>query len=219
MIGRHGSPFGRVAVTSAPAAEPVTTAQAKSWLRVSGSDDDTLIDAIVASARRWVEEYCGIRLITQTVTQTIDDWPGSAQSRAEAITVDQAKSGALQWVELLASPVQSISSVKTYDDSDNEATWGSGNYRLSAAADGDRARLVPVGSASWPSATRNSDGVVIEYVAGFGDAGSDVPADITLALRLLIAGMYENRGDLSGVSDAVIGAAQRQLAPYRVMGI
>lgn len=190
--------FGRLAVTVAPAAEPITRSEAKAWLRIEDATtaDDALIDDLITAARQWVEQYLERKLVTQTVTQTLDDWPdrreadtGSQQARISDVT-----ESALPWVELLTSPVQSVSSVVTYDDSDNAATWNAANYRLSVS--GDRARIAPVGGNAWPVATRDTDAVVITYVAGYGDA-TDVPFPIRLAIKQLVLHWYENREALN----------------------
>lgn len=207
---------GRVEVTTAPAAEPVSTATAKEWIRLESgvTADDTLIDGLVTAARVWVERYIQRKLITQTIRQTLDDWPNASQTRdlPREGRISDAISGDAAYVELLASPVQSITSVTTYNDSDTATTWSSSNYRLSAS--GDRARIVPVGSASWPTATRNSDGVEIVYQAGYGDAASDVPEAIVTAVKFLVAHWYENRGDMEATKAPEM--VKMLLASYRI---
>ena len=63
--------------TSGPAAEPLTTAEAKAHLRVETdfTADDTLIDAMVTSARTYVEQYTGRQLITATWVLRMDAFP------------------------------------------------------------------------------------------------------------------------------------------------
>lgn len=52
--------------TVAPATEPVGLAEAKLHLRVDTSQDDDLIEALIATAREQAEYLTGQRLITQT---------------------------------------------------------------------------------------------------------------------------------------------------------
>ena len=65
-----GPIFGRINVTSAPAAEPITSALAKEWLRVDSGDtsQDNIITLLITACRRRVEEYIRGALITQTIT-------------------------------------------------------------------------------------------------------------------------------------------------------
>lgn len=52
--------------TVAPAEEPVTLAEAKAHLRVSGTDEDAYIDALVKAARGRAESLTRRQLITAT---------------------------------------------------------------------------------------------------------------------------------------------------------
>lgn len=215
----YGSPFGRVTTVAGPAAEPISTADAKAWLRIESgvTADDDLIDALVVAARQHVEEYCQVRLITQTVKQTLDHWPGSKRNLdlPNEGRISDYIGGDPDYVELIARPVQSIGSVTIYDDAGGSDTWASSNYRLSIP--GDRARLVPTDNAAWPSATRRSDAVEIQYVAGYGDAGSDVPDAILKAMKLLVAHWYENREAvvLGTIATELPVAVKALLSPYR----
>src|SRR5437764_15038109 len=58
-----------------PAAEPLTLADAKAFLRVAHSDDDAVIAALIAGARSHVEAQTRRALITQTWRLVRDAWP------------------------------------------------------------------------------------------------------------------------------------------------
>ena len=49
-----------------PGEEPVTLAEAKSFCRIDGSDEDALVNALIAAARLQVESLTGRALITQS---------------------------------------------------------------------------------------------------------------------------------------------------------
>ena len=49
-----------------PGEEPVSLAEAKAFARIDGSDEDALVDALIAAARLHVEGITGRALITQT---------------------------------------------------------------------------------------------------------------------------------------------------------
>lgn len=58
-----------------PASEPLSVADAKSYLRVEHEDDDAIIAALIASARHHVEALTRTGLITQTWRLVRDGWP------------------------------------------------------------------------------------------------------------------------------------------------
>ena len=69
---------------------------------------------------------------------------------------------------------------------------------------------------SWPSTTlRPYSGVCVTYIAGYGDAGSDVPKNIRSAILLQLGELYENREDKEQVSNP---AGERLLWKDRVFG-
>jgi len=195
----YGSKFGRAKVTTAPAAEPLSTAEAKEWCRIESSvtADDALIDTLVKAARRNIEKRTGLALITQTVTQVIDNWPSTTgyapdylPSEGPLSLISTGPKGKA-YIELLGNPVQSVTSITTFDDGDTGTVWASTNYQLSIQ--GSRARIAPRVGTSWPTATRGMDAIEVIFVAGFGSSGSDVPEDIRRAIGLMISHWYENR--------------------------
>jgi uncharacterized phiE125 gp8 family phage protein len=53
----------------------------------------------------------------------------------------------------------------------------------------------------------------VDYLAGYGDSGDDVPPLIQHAILMLTAALYENRGDMTGELPA---AAYSIITPYRL---
>lgn len=152
--------------------EPVTTAEAKSYLNVDHSDDDTLIASLSSAARRAAEEYMQRSIFTQTWVCTMDGFPGGA-------------------IELLRGPVASITTLKYYDNDNSQQTWDSSNYRVDNS--GIITLIEPV--VSWPSVFDRSDAIEITFVAGDSDSTA-IPEDIELAIKMKIVDMYEVRGNV-----------------------
>jgi uncharacterized phiE125 gp8 family phage protein len=167
----------RYEITSAAATLAIATADAKAHLNVEHSDDDDLIEAQVEAAQRVVEEYCNLRLVTQTVKEYFDDFPLSN----------------VVPLHLSLNPVQSISSV-TYTDLDgNTTTWDSSLYQTDTI--GKPARIMPIYAGEYPDTQDyNLNAVAVTYVAGYG-AAADVPKPIRQAILLMVTEMYENRMD------------------------
>ena len=117
-------------VTTAPASEPISTADAKTHLNVSNTLHNTLIDNLVSASRIIYERYTETAVITQTITQTWDYTPACAE------------------FELTVSPV--TSAIVSYKDANGTyQVWSSANYTLDTIS--TPSRIVKISTASWPT--------------------------------------------------------------------
>lgn len=66
-----------LSVLASPAAEPVSLAEAKEFLRLDHDLDDNLITGLIASARVWAEEYTRRAIVQQTIRAV---WEGELAS-------------------------------------------------------------------------------------------------------------------------------------------
>ena len=188
-------------LVTVPAAEPLSTAQAKSHLRVDASDEDTLIDDLVKSARESIEEDTGLQLITATWRLYLDQFPATGKL-----------------IRLPRPPLQSVSSIKYYDADGVLQTWTSTLYLVDI--DAVPARIAEAPDEDWPDTQDRINAVEIEFVSGYGLAGSDLPEPINSALKLQLGHLFENREDVL-VSSRVdvmplVSGADAKLTPYRV---
>lgn len=168
-----------------PVVEPVTLAEAKLHMRVDVADDDTLIAALVKTAREYIELITRPRvaMVTQTWRYVADTFP-----RGDTL-------------ELRPWPLQSITSISYTDIEGATATIASTEYLVDTASSPGRLRLKS--AAVWPSATlAELNGLRIEFVAGYGDTGASVPAALRQAILLLVSQWYENR-ELSLITGAI----------------
>src|SRR5262245_22397792 len=79
-----------------PAAEPITLAEAKQFVRVEHDDDDDIIAALIAGSRIHVETQTRRALITQSWRLTRDVWPATG------------------CLALLPVPVKTLDAVRVY---------------------------------------------------------------------------------------------------------
>lgn len=187
---------GLVQVTP-PSSEPVTTAEAKAYLRVDASADDALIDLLIKAAREWVESFLGRRLIQSTWDLKLDGFP---PSDATPITLPYA------------APAQSVTSIAYVDEAGATQTWNSANYTLDSAA--QPALIWPAYTVSWPSTRAVPNAVTLRYVAGVASAAA-LDESVKLGVKLVLADLYENRGLVE--SNPGMTAARRLLWPRRLM--
>lgn len=169
-------------VTTAPGSEPVSTSDAKTYLNVSNSLHDSLIDNLVKAARTHYEFFTGSAVISQTITQVWDLTPCNAE------------------FELAVSPlITSTLPVLSYaDENGSYQTWASSNYTLDSIS--PLARIVKKSTSSWPSTGDFPNKWQCVYLAGYANAAA-VPEDIISAILLMVGFLYENREDIP-INDA-----------------
>ncbi len=180
--------------TAGPNAEPVTLADVKEHLRVGHASEDTLLSGFVRAAREEVERATGIALINQTWRLVLDRWP---------------KNGC---VLLARHPVRAVLSVTAYGPDGEASLIPAAGYQLDPLS--RPARLHFDGT---PPSLRAMNGIEIDFSAGFGEAGTDVPDLLKRAILLLTAHWYEFRGVLGPESQPVSYPCdyERLIAPYR----
>lgn len=163
-------------VALAPAEEPVTLTEAKTHLRVDGTDEDTYITRLITGARIDAESKTWRALVTQTLRGYLDCWPAENH------------------IKLPRSPLQSVTHIKYYDASDVATTLATSDYIVSANREPGRITLR--NGKSWPSTTlRAADGIEIEFIAGYGLAAA-VPELLKQGILLTVGHWFENREDV-----------------------
>jgi len=161
---------------TAPAVEPITIAQARIQIGLDSSDtsSDTMLNALIAAAREFVENYTNRSLITAV-------WNGYLDSFED-------------WgIQLFKLPISEITSIKYYDSDDTEQTLDADLYVSDIIS--EPARIFPASGESWPSTYDRPNAVKITFNAGYGAAETDVPKLIKAAMLMMITHLEANRGD------------------------
>lgn len=171
-------------LTLPPVTEPVTLQQAKTWLKVETDDEDALIASLIPAARARAEWHTGRAFITQGWTLWLD-------SAAAAI-------------EIPLPPLRAVTSVTLHRADGGEVVLDAGEYTVDVPG----SRLV---FRVAPANLRAASGIAIAFTCGYG-AAADVPAPVTSAILMLLAALYEHRGDDAAPSP---DNALALLAPYR----
>jgi uncharacterized phiE125 gp8 family phage protein len=182
---------GQYKITTQPATEPLTLTEAKLHLKVDTTTDDDLITALITATRQSVERYCNSALITQTVTEKYDCFT----SRGFRLSV---------------SPAIAITSISYTDSAGTSQTLDAAIYGLDIYS--RPARVFLKENQQWPQTRMEVNTVTVVYTAGYG-AASDVPKPIVIAMKLMLADLYENRQDSARTMPS---ASQRILDPYRI---
>lgn len=149
-----------------PTAEPVTLAELKEHLKLSGGAEDALLEGLLVAARRMIEARAGLAVMRQTWRLALDEAPQEA-------------------LILPLAPVLSVDAVG--------AARGGLVEALPEAAYETQAGPVGRVRIKQPlAADRTLGGVVIVFTAGWPDAAS-VPYELKLAIRIAAAHAYEHR--------------------------
>lgn len=164
-----------VILTTPPAIEPVTLAEAKAHLRIGHADEDDAVSRIIVSARRHIEVQTGLCLIAQGWSCFRDAWP----ERDE--------------VSLPLAPILAVGDVRIFGEDDIAATVDPAHYYVDNIS--RPARLVLRADRVWPLPGREANGIEIQVTAGFGATASTVPQPLREALLQLVAHWYGHRGD------------------------
>ncbi len=166
-------PFG-LTITTAPAVEPLTAAEAKARLRITVTDEDTDIGTLITQARELAEAECGRAFVTQALTMRFDDFPRGPD---RAIYVPRP-------------PLQSVSWVKYYDAAGSQQTHSADGYHVATL--GEPGRILPVDGGVWPAVDYGRpEAVEVKFVCGYGVAAS-VPAAAKAAILLIMAALRED---------------------------
>lgn len=166
-----------IQIVTQPAAEPLSLAEVKEFLRVDHSDDDATLAIFIKAARQLCESYTRLALMPTTIEEYFDDFPQYTGTFKDEIRLSR-------------SPVQSVTYVKYIDGNEDTITADPAEYKVDTIS--QPARISP--DSGWFGTYETINAVFVRYVAGFADAAS-VPAPLKHGMMLVIGDMYENRTD------------------------
>ena len=179
-------------IKTPPASEPVSLTEAKSFLRITDSDDDALITSLITAVRQKAESWTRRSFITQTWTLWLDLVPEGFN------------------VPIPLSPLQSITHIKSYDLANTASTFDSTNYLVDTASTPGRIALND--GQAWPIALRRINVLEVEFVAGFGDASS-VPESIKQGILQWIKLLFANKSKLYESDESTSGLLELNRIP------
>lgn len=163
--------------------EPVTVAEMKSYLNIDYSSWDTLIGMLISSARTRLERHTGCTFATKTLVSTFNQ------------TADN--------VEIPYGPVQTITHVKSIDESGTKTTLTLGtDYSII----GNNFKTIVF----YSNMLRP---IEIEYVAGY----TALPADLKIAIMKQVGMDFEFRENVmdSSYTTELSNGAKQFAASYR----
>ena len=162
---------------SGPAVEPIALAEMKAYLCVDEDEaaQDDLISGLIKAARLMIEAAARRILIEQHWRVVLDRWPRDGT------------------VLLPLAPLIAVDAIRITDAAGSVTELPDDAFEADALSDLPR---IVVKDAPEPGRSRN--GISVELRAGFGTTAEAVPATLKLAIRILVAHWFENRGDVIG---------------------
>lgn len=159
-----------------PAVPLLTLDEVRQHVKRDDDDDDAVLEGLIAVAMGRLDgprSILGRCLVNQTVA---DSW--------SAFPI-----GAVLPVAL--APIVSVVSISYYDADNAEQTFAGEKFTAHNRPGGGYVRLIK--NESWPATYERDDAVTVTYIAGYGAAAANVPAEIKHAAKMLIGDWYFNR--------------------------
>jgi hypothetical protein len=200
-------------ITTEPTQEPLSLQEVKEYLRVEDGTDERVIRPFIETARRLAEEHLGRALMTQTYTLFLDAFNEIYDPLWEGTRTGPYLNFYHNYVTLPKPPVISVTSVSTFDDSDNETTMASSKYYVDNVR--EPARIVLRQGETFPTALRVANAIKIVYQAGYTSSFT-VPEPIRMGMLQHIAYLYEHRGDMYEAKTSFPPIVQKLYQPYVV---
>ena len=196
-----------LALTTGPGAEPITRAQCYLQERLTPTGDsaspevfshpeDVLIDLYIVAVRECFETQTRRALITQTWTMTMAGCPSAG------------------FIEIPKLNLQSITTIKYIDEDGNQQTWSDSLYEVDITS--DPGRVQPIEDETYPSTQATLGAVEIKFIAGYGDAGTDINQTLILAMLLTFGHFYQNRESIviGTIAQEVPQTAKDMIKPF-----
>lgn len=154
---------------TAPAALAVTLAEAKSNLRIDGTDMDALVTAWIEGVTSHAEHLMGGSIINQTWRTTLDTFPDA--------------------IKLYNPPIVSVSYVKYYDLDNVLQTLDPADYTVDIVS--EPGYIVPAPDTTWPYTYDKINAVEVQYVAGYGASDTYTPKNIKLYILAKLVEQFD----------------------------
>ena len=118
----------------------ITLAEAKTHLRLDGSEDDTYLNALISTAQFSVEKYTGRSITNQTLKLSLDGLPYASDAvyLPEGFFTAPDINRSLSYIVLPRPPLVSVTHFKYFDEDNTATTFATSNYHVDTQADIDR---------------------------------------------------------------------------------
>jgi uncharacterized phiE125 gp8 family phage protein len=190
-----------IKISTAPAIEPVTVTELKTYMRLDGSAYDAMLSGYITAAREAVEKHTGRTFISTVYELYMDSFP--------------AYGGC---IELIRPPVQSIASIHYNQASDGVLTLLAPSKYMTDVVS-QRPRIQPAYGESWPSARDMINAVKVTYTGGYGASAAAVPETLKICIKALASDLFEHPESNVEVTLNESNAYKFMLNAYTIQGV
>lgn len=154
-------------------AEPISIAEARSFCRIIGPEEDLLLEQLIAAARAMVEHETGRALVPSVLDLYLEDFPARRT-----------------WAEIPAPPARELLEITYRDPAGETHTLDLDTVHFDTRRQPARLLLEP--GATWPATDRTAGAVHIRCTAGYSDP-SLMPQGLRTAVLWIVAWWFEQR--------------------------
>lgn len=204
-----------IKVSVEPTLEPLSDSEIRAYCRVQDDQDLDILRIMAKSVRQFCEEHTGRAILTQTIELFLDAKDDTEDPLWEGIRTGPYLNYYKNYINLPKGNVQSVTSVKTFNDSDVATTMSNTRYYVDTARVPSRI-VLRIGE-TFPTALRVANAIKVEYVAGYSTV-AQVPEPLRLGMLQHLAYLYDQRGDMKDYQQTVNmpPMIQKLYAPYVV---
>ncbi|QNN24339.1 hypothetical protein HED60_19365 [Planctomycetales bacterium ZRK34] len=186
-------------IQTEPTIEPVSLADMTPFARGYLDEHRSMMQGLIVSARKYVENYTRRSLINTVYDYTLE-------SLSDEITLPR-------------SPVVSVTSITYVDTNGNTQTLSSSLYTVDTAA--KPGKIYKAYNATYPSIRSQHDAVTVRFTAGYGTTTSAIPEPLKLCIKMLAAQWYDQPEPvLTGtIATALPFGLENILTQYRMVEI
>lgn len=192
----------------------VSNSDMRNYLRLDVECDDDLISSFIDSATQMAKEYMRRSILNETLLLRMDGFPYYSHDYDLIRLGRGVHTGSYNYLtgggnefNLPYPPIASITSIVTFDRSNNQSTFSASSYEL----DETGGRVYLNEGVTWPSELRDREAVHVTYVAGYGSDSSNVPSPIIQSIKTHVGKMYDCRE-----ACVMPESCKKLLSPYRL---
>ena len=204
-------------VSTLPTIEPLSESEIRSYCRVQDDTDLDILLMMGKTARKFCEEFTNRTMLTQTLHLFLDAVEDLNSPLWEGMRTGPYLNYYKNYIVLPKGPVQSVTSIHTFDDADNGTLMQSSKYYVDITRDPSRITLRT--GENFPTALRVANAIKVVYKVGYTSV-SLIPEPLKLGMLMHVAYMYDQRGDMKDYQETLSmpPMIQKLYSPYVVHG-